>query len=84
MFSQTRGVKKVIKKVWMSLSKLGFLTLLRQETKYMQKGKVKKMMGTIFLTGIIRKAQLLKTRVSVKIQRYRVVKNGLRITGLRM
>ena len=68
----------------MNLSKLGFLTLLRRETKYMQKGKVKKMMGTINLTGIIRKAQLLKNRVSVKIQRYRVVRNGLRISGLRM
>ena len=68
----------------MSLLKLVFFTLLRQETKYMQKGKVKKMMGTINLTGIIRKAQLLKNRVSVKIQRYRVVKNGLRISGLRM
>ena len=72
------------KKVWMSLLKLVFFTLLRQETKYMQKGKVKKMMGTINLTGIIRKAQLLKNRVSVKIQRYRVVRNGLRISGLRM
>ena len=72
------------KKVWMNLSKLGFLTLLRQETKYMQKGKVKKMMGTINLTRTIRKAQLLKNRVSVKIQRYRVVKNGLRISGPRM
>ena len=72
------------KRVWMNLSKLGFLTLLRRETKYMQKGKVKKMMGTINLTGIIRKAQLLKNRVSVKIQRYRVVRNGLRISGLRM
>ena len=72
------------RKEWMNLSKLGFLTLLRRETKYMQKGKVKKMMGTINLTGIIRKAQLLKNRVSVKIQRYRVVRNGLRISGLRM
>ena len=74
----------MIKKVWMSLLKLVFFTLLRRETKYMQKGKVKKMMGTINLTGIIRKAQLLKNRVSVKIQRYRVVRNGLRISGLRM
>ena len=74
----------MIKKVWMSLLKLVFFTLLRQETKYMQKEKVKKMMGTINLTRTIRKAQLLKNRVSVKIQRYRVVKNGLRISGLRM
>ena len=74
----------MIKKVWMSLLKLVFFTLLRQETKYMQKEKVKKMMGTINLTRTIRKAQLLKNRVSVKIQRYRVVRNGLRISGLRM
>ena len=70
--------------MWMSLLKLVFFTLLRQETKYMQKGKVKKLMGTINLTRTIRKAQLLKNRVSVKIQRYRVVKNGSRISGLRM
>ena len=68
----------------MSLLKLVFFTLLRQIAKYTQEGRVKKMMGTIFLTRIIRKAQLLKNRVSVKIQRYRVVKNGSRISGLRM
>ena len=60
------------------------LTLLRQETEYTQTRKVRKMMGTIFVTGIIRKARILKSRASVKIQRYRVGKNGSKISGLRM
>ena len=50
----------------------------------MPKGKVRRMMGTIFITGIIRKAQILKSQASVKIQRYRVVKNGLKISDHKM